>query len=121
MQEEEEEEEEEEFYIRVPSPTGLNGWNMFINKFESSNTMKILLTVASLLAVSATAQESCAEDNGNWFCQAVRAIVYTQVGGSGAYNKVTNMDSDSGSCSSSPYEYSGNVAPLDEEVRIDWI
>ena len=79
--------------------------------------MRTLLAAASLLATSAAAQDlGCDDDNGNWFCQAVRAIVYTQVGGAGTYNRVTDMDSDSGSCSSTPQDYSGNIAPLDEEV-----
>lgn len=58
------------------------------------------------------------DDNGNWYCQSVQAITYTGVGGSGTYNKITNMDSNSGSCSSSPFGYSGTMSPLDEEVSI---
>lgn len=55
-------------------------------------------------------------DGGNWYCQEVSAITYTGLEGSGSYNKITNMDSTSGSCSSSAYGYSGTMAPLDEEV-----
>ena len=53
---------------------------------------------------------------GNFYCQLVHAITYTSVGGEGTYNRVTDMDSNSGSCANSPYDYSGSIAPLDEEV-----
>lgn len=53
---------------------------------------------------------------GNWYCQVVDTIVYSGIGGSGSYNQVTDMDSSSGSCASSQVAYSGNLAPLNEEV-----
>ncbi|KAK5277786.1 target of Sbf, partial [Cryomyces antarcticus] len=69
--------------------------------------------------ISGVAADLCAtgsqQINGNWYCQAVKAITYTGVGGSGSYKKVTNMDSSSGACSSSPFGYSGSMSPLDEE------
>ncbi|KAK4499445.1 hypothetical protein PRZ48_009959 [Zasmidium cellare] len=83
--------------------------------------MKSFLTTAALLAATASA-DLCAhgstDDNGNYYCQEVKAITYTGVGGSGSYNKVTNMDGSSGSCSSSPFGYSGSLSPLDEEVSM---
>lgn len=83
--------------------------------------MKYFYTAAALLAATASA-DLCAhgstDDNGNWYCQEVKAISYTGVGGSNSYNKVTNMDGSSGSCSSTPYSYSGSLAPLDEEVSM---
>ncbi|TKA67081.1 hypothetical protein B0A49_06108 [Cryomyces minteri] len=73
-------------------------------------------------AVSGVAADLCAtgsqQINGNWYCQAVKAITYTGVGGSGSYKKVTNMDGSSGACSSSPFGYSGSMSPLDEEVSL---
>lgn len=83
--------------------------------------MKYLYGAAALFAASVSA-DLCAhgstDDNGNYYCQKVNAITYTGVGGSGSYNKVTAMDSSSGSCSSSPHSYSGSLAPLDEEVSV---
>jgi hypothetical protein len=83
--------------------------------------MRNLLRTAALLAATITPaiaqSDACADDGGNWFCQAVNAITYTQVGGSGTYNRITAMDSNSGACSSSPYDYSGTMSPLDEEVH----
>lgn len=58
------------------------------------------------------------DDGGNYYCQAVDAITYTGLTGSGSYNKVTDMDSTTGTCSSTPYGYSGSMAPLDEEVSL---
>ena len=59
----------------------------------------------------------CTDDGGNWYCDLVNAITYTGVGGEGSYNKITNMDSTSGTCSSSPFGYSGSLSPLNEPVR----
>jgi len=83
--------------------------------------MNYFYTAAALLAATASA-DLCAhgstDDNGNWYCQQVNAISYTNVGGSNQYNRVTNMDSNSGACSSTPQSYSGSLAPLDEEVSM---
>lgn len=54
---------------------------------------------------------------GNWYCQPVKAIQYSNVGHSGSYNKVTGMSSG-GVCSNTPTKYSGSLAPLDEEVSL---
>ena len=85
--------------------------------------MKYLLSAAALLATTVVADkrdlcsDGSVDDNKNWYCQNVTAITYTGVGGSGSYNRVTNMDSTGGACSSSPQGYSGSMSPLDEEVR----
>jgi hypothetical protein len=88
--------------------------------------MKQFISAAAslLFATSALAQEKrdlCSDgstdDGGNWYCQEVQAITYTGVGGSGSYNKVNSMNSGSGTCTSSPFGYSGTMSPLDEEVR----
>lgn len=55
--------------------------------------------------------------NGNYYCQAVKRIEYHGVGGAGSYNRVTNMDVASSSCSSSPQSFKGSMSPLDDEVR----
>ena len=47
----------------------------------------------------------------------VGAVTYTGVGGTGSYNKVTNMDPVSGNCTYEAYGYSGSLSPLNEEVR----
>lgn len=57
------------------------------------------------------------EIEGNWYCQAVTTVQYSGLGVSGTYNRVTDMDSSSGACSSTSQAYSGNLSPLDEEVN----
>ncbi len=82
--------------------------------------MKYFYGAAALLAATAVAQDNgCADASnyeGNYYCSQVDAITYTGVGGSGSYNRVTNMDSNSGDCSSTPFGYSGSLSPLDQEV-----
>jgi hypothetical protein len=79
--------------------------------------MKYLFGAAALLAATAYAQLECTDDGGgNWYCDLVNAITYTGVGGEGSYNRITNMDSSSGTCSSAPFGYSGSLSPLNEPV-----
>lgn len=81
--------------------------------------MKRVTGAATLLFAIATSAQYCPsplEVDGNYYCSQVDAITYTSVGGDGSYDKVTNMDSNSGTCSSEPYGYSGSLSPLNEEV-----
>jgi hypothetical protein len=55
--------------------------------------------------------------DGNWYCQPVQAIRYSNVGSPGSYNRITKMED--GSCSSTPNAFSGALAPFDEEVSSD--
>ncbi|KUJ24321.1 uncharacterized protein LY89DRAFT_572863 [Mollisia scopiformis] len=55
------------------------------------------------------------EIDGNWFCQPVSGIQYSNVGSPGAYNRIVAMNTD-GSCDSVPQSFSGPLSPLDEEV-----
>ena len=83
--------------------------------------MKYFIGATALFAAAVSADIPCpnggTDSGGNWYCSQVDAITYNGVGAAGSYNRVTSMDS-SGSCSSTPFSYSGNVAPLDEEVSI---
>jgi hypothetical protein len=54
---------------------------------------------------------------GNYYCKAVNAIKYSDVGTAGSYNQVTDMASD-GTCTSTAKSFSGAISPLDEEVSI---
>lgn len=85
--------------------------------------MKTFVTATAVIAAclpGAVLADLCTsgstDDDGNYYCQEVSAITYTGLSGSGSYNKVSNMDSTTGTCSSSAYGYSGSMAPLDEEV-----
>ena len=67
------------------------------------------------------AADFCAENSfelsGNWYCKAVTAIQYSNVGTPGSYNQIVDMASD-GTCSSVPKAFSGPIAPLNEEVTL---
>ncbi|CAG8953071.1 hypothetical protein HYFRA_00003266 [Hymenoscyphus fraxineus] len=54
---------------------------------------------------------------GNVYCQPVEAIRYSNVGASGTYNEVTKMGID-GTCASTPKDFNGPLAPLDEELSL---
>ena len=55
------------------------------------------------------------DEGGNWFCDAVDAILYQGLGGKGTYKAVTNMGA-SGNCDKKDVAYNGPLAPLDEDV-----
>jgi hypothetical protein len=84
--------------------------------------MKVAFAAEGVLAasVAGAAAQACAngsaqEINGNWYCQAVSAISYSNFDVPGTYNKVTTMAD--GVCGSTPQSYGGAMAPMDEEVR----
>lgn len=55
---------------------------------------------------------TCVESGGNWYCRNVQAITYSNFGKEGSYEKVMDMDG----CKTVKHEYSGSLAPLDQEV-----
>jgi hypothetical protein len=85
--------------------------------------MKVLNLVtanAFLLLARNVLADLCAkgkqELGGNWFCQPVQAIQYSNVGSSGSYHQITDMNSQTGSCQYQLKQYSGPLAPLNEEA-----
>ena len=83
--------------------------------------MKVAFAAGAVLAaiVTGASAQACAsgsaqEINGNWYCQAVSAITYSNFDTPGTYNKVTTMAD--GVCESTPQSYAGPMAPMDEEV-----
>ncbi len=74
----------------------------------------IAVTISGVIA-QACAAGSAKEIGGNWYCDAVKAITYSDFGSTGSYNKITSMDG--GNCKSEPFDYSGALAPFDGEVR----
>jgi Glycine-rich protein domain (DUF2403) len=65
-------------------------------------------------AISAAAGQDCRQEGGNYYCDSVQAIAYSNFGTSGSYNRVTGMDSSG--CQSTPQSYGGGMAPFDNEV-----
>jgi hypothetical protein len=76
----------------------------------------ILASILSVLATQASA--GCSYESGNYFCDEVSAIKYSNVGYSGTYKDVTNMDESSCKCTQESVSFSGTNAPLDEELSI---
>ncbi|KAG5983820.1 hypothetical protein E4U55_007053 [Claviceps digitariae] len=81
-------------------------------------------TTSVLLASAGWAsalQQQCSgtatNEGGNWFCGAVNQIVYQGIKGSGKFKAVTHMGS-SGECHFEDKEFSGPLAPLDEDLSI---
>lgn len=77
---------------------------------------------AALAAVLASvAADQCERgainEKGNWFCQQVKKVKYTDVGGEGVYEKVTGMSPD-GKCSFEPVTYSAPCGPFCEELSV---
>jgi len=52
---------------------------------------------------------------GNWYCQAVDAIKYSNVRTQGSYRQVVEMSANGG-CKSKLKSVSGPLCPLNEEV-----
>ncbi|EEB05852.1 fungal protein [Schizosaccharomyces japonicus yFS275] len=77
---------------------------------------KSLLSVATFLLGIAGVRAGCVVESGNYYCNEVSEVLFTNVGSSGSYNDITNMDTSSCTCSHTSKSYSGPLAPLDEEV-----
>ncbi|KAM5355463.1 hypothetical protein ACJ41O_002109 [Fusarium nematophilum] len=81
-------------------------------------TTPALLASAGLAsALTQQCTGTALEEGGNWFCGAVKQILYEGFAGSGTYKAVTNMG-ESGQCDSEDIPYSGPLAPLDEDLSI---
>lgn len=75
-----------------------------------------------VLGSAALASADCAvrsfNEGGNFFCQAVARIQYTNVGHTATYEQVVGMDQNSGACQKVPKAFGGPMAPFDEEMSI---
>lgn len=73
---------------------------------------------------TSTSQQLCAgksfQENGNWYCQPVHHITYSNVGTAGEYQEVSNMNQETGQCEFRPKAYSGPLAPFNEPVSFSW-
>ncbi len=78
--------------------------------------MKLDFRISAILAtaIASTAAQNCQQENGNYYCDSVQAIAYSNFGTSGSYNRITSMEN--GQCSSTKQGYGGGMAPLDGEV-----
>ena len=81
------------------------------------SSFKALAVLFMAMGPSLVHADGCTSISGMTYCTPVAEITYNNVGFSGTYNDVTNMDTSSCECSSSPYAFSGPLAPFNEEVR----
>ncbi|CAB4255068.1 similar to Saccharomyces cerevisiae YBR162C TOS1 Covalently-bound cell wall protein of unknown function [Maudiozyma barnettii] len=87
-------------------------------KFSKRTSLLSALTVLTSLSATASADCSLSSD-GNYYCAQTDAVIYSNVGFSGSYLDVTNMDESSCACTQgSSTSFSGSLAPLDDEVSI---
>ncbi|KAM0564600.1 hypothetical protein ACHAPJ_000815 [Fusarium lateritium] len=78
----------------------------------------VLLTYTGLsLGLTQQCTGNAINEGGNWFCGAVKEILYQGFSSSGSYKTVTNMGND-GSCQTQPFSYSGTLGPLSEDLSI---
>ncbi|KAK9384467.1 putative TOS1-like glycosyl hydrolase-domain-containing protein [Lipomyces mesembrius] len=74
----------------------------------------LALTVA--LGASLAAASSCSQISGNYYCNAVAAVAYENVGFSGSYDEVTSMADCT--CSTSSTSFSGSLAPMNQDISL---
>ncbi|KAH6711442.1 putative TOS1-like glycosyl hydrolase-domain-containing protein [Leptodontidium sp. MPI-SDFR-AT-0119] len=55
--------------------------------------------------------------DGNYYCQAIKAVRYQNVGHAGSYDEIVSMSGD-GSCGTKTKKFSGRLAPFDEELSL---
>lgn len=78
----------------------------------------ILYSIAAVIASISHVAADCDFIDGNYYCNKVNAIKYKNIGFSSSYQDVTSMDENSCACSSQPFQFSGTMAPLDEELSV---
>ncbi|VEU24011.1 DEKNAAC105213 [Brettanomyces naardenensis] len=80
--------------------------------------LKVLLSLVSTLSLASKAIADCSYVGGNYYCAQTDAVVYENLGFSGSYSDVTNMDETSCQCSQQSLSFSGTMSPLDEELSV---
>lgn len=78
----------------------------------------ILYSIAAVIASISPVTAGCDFIDGNYYCNPVSAVKYKNLGFAGSYQDVTSMDENSCGCSSQPFQFSGTMAPLDEELSV---
>ena len=82
-------------------------------KFNAVKNSIILTALANL--INAECQLS---SDGNYYCSSTDTIVYSNVGLSSSYNDITSMDESTCVCTSETLEFSGSLAPFNEELSV---
>ncbi|KAM5467170.1 target of Sbf [Microsporum ferrugineum] len=77
----------------------------------------LILGAALAASISAVSAE-CVNDGGNWYCDQVDSIKYTNFDFDGTYDMVTSMDAGSLTCGTTPKSFGGPFGPLAEELSM---
>ncbi|KAI8710239.1 hypothetical protein NCS52_01592000 [Fusarium sp. LHS14.1] len=80
-------------------------------------TPAILAAAGLVSALTQQCTGTALNEGGNWFCGAVKQILYEGFAGSGTYKAVSKMTND-GQCIQEDVPYSGPLAPLDEDLSV---
>lgn len=78
--------------------------------------MKFSLALLTSALTALVAADGCVFHEGNYYCNAVEAITYENVGYSGTYKDVVEMNSQTCGCEMKDKSFSGPLAPFDEEL-----
>lgn len=74
--------------------------------------------LVSILATLSAVSALCLMESGNYYCSNTNAVEFSNVGYSGSYKDVTNMDETSCLCTQLLVLFSGSNTPLDEELSV---
>ncbi|CAK7895538.1 hypothetical protein CAAN1_05S04038 [[Candida] anglica] len=77
-----------------------------------------LFVPATLIALATSVAAECSQIAGNYYCSETSKVIYQNIGFSGSYQDVTNMDETSGKCTQETVNFSGSMTPLDEELSV---
>ncbi|KAF5092537.1 hypothetical protein D0Z00_004535 [Geotrichum galactomycetum] len=83
-----------------------------------STILATALTASAGLVSAGGADSSCTNIIGNYYCNEVSQVKYTNIGFQGSYNEVVSFDTNTCSCSSKPVTFSGTLAPFDQELSV---
>ena len=88
--------------------------NMALNYIIGISIVTLIFSTLVTPVKADLCAKGAKEIDGNWFCQPVKAIQYSNVGAPGTYNQVTEMTA--AGCDFAPKSFAGPIAPLNEEV-----
>lgn len=69
-------------------------------------------------ALASAVSAGCSQIAGNYYCNPTSKVVYNNIGFSGSYMDVTDMNEETGKCTQSLHSFSGNLSPFDEELSV---
>lgn len=85
---------------------------------QSSTLLATALTASVGLVSARGADSSCTNIIGNYYCNEVSQVQYTNIGFQGSYNEVIGFNTDSCTCDSKPVKFTGSLAPFDQELSV---